>query len=210
MAAALSIRARIDACAGFAGLNSSAIRDIFGAVAINSSTSLLIDSPVILEMPVMFPPGRARLFTKPLATGSIMLDMTMGIVEVTFCAARTASESLATMTSTLSRTNSVASEVNRSVLPSAYRCSRIRFLPSTYPSSRKPSSSDGNKLAALARFPNRNSAMRQILLCCWASAASGAAASARSAYTVSRLFIRSPNRHEAAQEPESRLTPIDS
>ena len=41
-------------------------------------------------IPVMFPPGRARLSTSPTAIGSDTLKKTMGIVLVAFLAARAA------------------------------------------------------------------------------------------------------------------------
>ena len=40
------------------------------------------------DSPVMFPPGRARLATSPLPTGSLPLAMTIGIVLVVSLAAR--------------------------------------------------------------------------------------------------------------------------
>ena len=54
----------------------------------------------MFESPVILPPGRARLLTKPLPTGSPMAPMTMGIVVVAFCAARVAGVPPVTMTST--------------------------------------------------------------------------------------------------------------
>jgi hypothetical protein len=41
----------------------------------------------MLESPVAFPPGRARLITSPLATGSLTIEKTIGIVSVAFRAA---------------------------------------------------------------------------------------------------------------------------
>ena len=57
----------------------------------------------------MFPPGRARLATNPLPTGSLSCAMTMGIVAVASLAARVSVEPAVTMTSTLRRTSSAAS-----------------------------------------------------------------------------------------------------
>jgi len=65
----------------------------------------------------MLPPGRARLATNRLPTGSKARIMTMGIVFVTLCAATIEGLSDATITSTLSRTSSAARSGNRSVLP---------------------------------------------------------------------------------------------
>src|SRR5215470_4675380 len=68
----------------------------------------------------MFPPGRARLATSPLRTGSAA-TMTMGIFVVAFWAARHAGVLLATITSTPERTNPSARAARRSYLPSAPR-----------------------------------------------------------------------------------------
>src|SRR5438094_329825 len=80
--------------------------------------------------PVAFPPGRARLATRPSLTGSVMIGMTIGIAVVA-CLAATAAWLLATMTSTLRRTKSAARPGRRSSLPSAHRYSMLTFRPST-------------------------------------------------------------------------------
>ena len=53
------------------------------------------------ESPVILVPGRARPLTNPLPTGSAVVAMTMGRVEVAFCAALVAAVPAVTMTSTL-------------------------------------------------------------------------------------------------------------
>jgi hypothetical protein len=40
-----------------------------------------------MDIPVMFPPGCAKLATNPVATGSAIAPMTIGIVSVAFFAA---------------------------------------------------------------------------------------------------------------------------
>src|SRR6266446_5003584 len=62
----------------------------------------------INEVPVTFPPGRARLGTSPIPTGSKTSDMTIGIVLVACWAAWVAAPLCATMTSTFNRTRSAA------------------------------------------------------------------------------------------------------
>ena len=64
--------------------------------------------------PVTFPPGRARLGTSPLATGSPDLTNTMGIVPVALLAARAAGLLIAKITSNLRATSSAASAGSRS------------------------------------------------------------------------------------------------
>jgi hypothetical protein len=74
-----------------------------GTLAFSSSSDLAV-----------MPPGRARLSTRPTATGSATPIMTMGIVDVAFLAARFGSGATATMRSTLSETRSAASAGRRS------------------------------------------------------------------------------------------------
>ena len=54
----------------------------------NNSNRFPVKSGETELSPVMFPPGRARLATSPLATGSLLLVMTMGIVVVARLTAR--------------------------------------------------------------------------------------------------------------------------
>ena len=81
-------------------------------------------------MPVTLPPGRARLATNPLPTGSGSCLMTMGIVLVASLAAWVTVAPPVTMRSTLRRTNSAASSGSRSGFPSEYRYSMGMFFPS--------------------------------------------------------------------------------
>src|SRR5215510_5730560 len=75
---------------GLAGFQSKAMRDTFGTTPLSSSIFLPTRSGAIIDSPVMFPPGRPRLATSPLATGSSTSPMTMGIVLVACWAARIA------------------------------------------------------------------------------------------------------------------------
>jgi hypothetical protein len=70
-------------------------------------------SKLRFERPVVFPPGRPRLATNPLPTGSLEVGIMMGIVVVAFCAALMTGVPDATMTSTLRLINSVASKASR-------------------------------------------------------------------------------------------------
>ena len=82
------------------------------------------------------PPGRARLATRPVPTGSAATAKTIGMTDVACFAARTAAVPAVTMTSTLSRTNSAAISAKRSLRPSAQRYSIATVRPSIQPSSR--------------------------------------------------------------------------
>jgi hypothetical protein len=81
----------------------------------------------------MFPPGRAKLATIPVLTGSPIGPVTIGIVLVAFFAAKLPGVVYATMMSGLRRTHSSASAGKRSYCPSALRKSIVIVRPSTYP-----------------------------------------------------------------------------
>src|SRR6516225_10549455 len=95
---------------GLFGLTSTAITPALGASSVSSSTSLGISSVVMLVKPVMLPPGRARLATRPIPTGSPALMKTIGIVEVALFAASAGGVlPVVTITSTLWATRSASS-----------------------------------------------------------------------------------------------------
>ena len=72
-------------------------------------------------------PGRFRLATSLVATGSLLTANTTGIVEVAALAAYVALRALLTMTGTCRPTNSAASDDNRSLRPSVQAYSMVRF-----------------------------------------------------------------------------------
>jgi hypothetical protein len=82
----------------------------------------------------MFPPGRARLATKPAATGSApVAAITIGIVAVASFAAWTIVAPLATITSTRRRTRSAASSPKLSRFfsgPASLEDDVLAFYPS--------------------------------------------------------------------------------
>ena len=154
-----------------------ATRERLGTASARSSTCLVTISSYCEASPVMFPPGCARLVTRPTPTGSIrMAALTIGMVVVAFWTARRAGDPEATITSTLRRTNSTASPGRRSAFPSAQRCSMRRFCPSSHPRSRRPCRNASNSGSARFGAPFPMTPMRAAFLpACWASAASGAA-----------------------------------
>jgi hypothetical protein len=89
-----------------------------------------VKSAAWLDTPMTFPPGRAKLATSPTPTGSATFTNTMGIVGVACLAARAAGAEWATMTSTLSWTNSATSAGYASFRPCDARNSIARFWPS--------------------------------------------------------------------------------
>jgi len=80
------------------------------------------------------PPGRARLATRPVATGSPAAANRIGMTAVARLAAAMAGDPSVIMISTLSRTNSAAISVKRSLRRSAQRCSIATLRPSIQPS----------------------------------------------------------------------------
>ena len=108
------------------------MRAALGTASFSSSSRLPArEFSATVETPVTFPPGRERLATNPLATGSVEMTMTIGIVAVASRTAWIAWPETATMTSGRSCTSSRASPGSRSNLSSANRRSTTRFRPST-------------------------------------------------------------------------------
>jgi hypothetical protein len=60
----------IAGCPGFVGFERTATRIARGAATFKTSRFLPISSGVRRDSPVMLPPGRARVATRPLSTGS--------------------------------------------------------------------------------------------------------------------------------------------
>ena len=149
----------------------------------DTSSRLGLSSMDSVWTPVRFPPGRTRLWTRPSSNG-FPVAVTMGIVAVAWRAAWAADEPDVTMTSTLSRTSSLASAGSRGPSPSALRASKATVWPSTYPSSRIAWRNTFHSGARGARVPDSSSPMRGTFPG-WAWAASGAASRARMTLTTS-------------------------
>ncbi len=86
----------------------------------------------------MLAPGRSRLATRPVSTGSEPSGNTIGIVPDADFAARIAGGVAGMMISTPSPASSAARAGSRSNLPSANLQTSSTFDPSTYPSSLRP------------------------------------------------------------------------
>jgi hypothetical protein len=85
----------------------------------------------MLVMPVVLPPGRDRLSTRPAVTGSVTPMKTIGMVVVARLMASAAFVVTATRTSGFWRTSSAASSGSRPNPPPSCRYSMTRFWPST-------------------------------------------------------------------------------
>src|SRR5215211_3154492 len=141
-----------------------------------SSSRFAFKSVAMLIVPVAFPPGRARLATRPSLTGSRPPVNTIGIVGVAVLAANAGSPPpVATITATGRRTKSAANAGRRSYCPSAQRNSIAKLCPSTAPTSfnpRRSAATIGANVASdpLLRYPITGNAG------CCARAANGEAA----------------------------------
>src|SRR4030095_11144987 len=114
------------------------MRVSFGTISLTSSTCLPLIAGERVDKPVMLPSGRARLATKPEATGSLSKPIIIGVMALASLSARVGAGPPVTMTSTGRCASSDASLERRSLLPSANRDSMTRFFPSTHPSARTP------------------------------------------------------------------------
>jgi hypothetical protein len=104
------------------------------------SPSRLLSSSVFMEViPVMLPPGRLKLATRPSSTGSPPFRNTIGIVFVAAWATRDgATPPTAAMTATLRPTRSAANSGSRSGSLRAKRYSIATLRPSTKPYTLSP------------------------------------------------------------------------
>jgi hypothetical protein len=93
----------------------SHLGDLAGETSLRSSNRFGPSSAFWVDKPVMLPPGRARLATRPVPTGSPITAGTIGMTEVACCAAATSAVPCVTMTSTGSRTNSAAISAMRAL-----------------------------------------------------------------------------------------------
>ena len=91
-----------------------AIALTWGTSSDSSSNRLGTSSANMALMPVRFPPGRAKLATRPALTGSLPMRKTIGIAEVALFATSAGSSPAARITSTLRPTRSVANADSRS------------------------------------------------------------------------------------------------
>ena len=88
--------------------------------------------------PVILPPGRARLSTSPLPTGSMIWTNTTGMVRVACRSAATTGVLLPTITSGLSATNSATCIAMRLASAAPKRYSTRTLRPSVHPNSCSP------------------------------------------------------------------------
>src|SRR5262249_53036823 len=102
------------------GLKRKATRETVGITSLRICSRLAPTSGPRMVLPVIFPPGRARLGTSPARTGSPIEIMTMGTVVVACLAAKLAGVPKVAITSTGRRTSAAAASASRSGAPSPY------------------------------------------------------------------------------------------
>jgi hypothetical protein len=163
---------------GLVNSRMTATRVTRGAISLSSSSHFGLTPYSKFMNPVMLPPGRERLSTKPAATGSETSTNTIGTVRVAGCNAATIGVAAARMTSGARAANSAADLRISSGLPAVQRVSMRTLRPSVQPNPRSPC-----KNAVRRTCPSASSAASGIStpirrapsLCC-ARAASGHAA----------------------------------
>ena len=169
-AAALCAASRSFDSPGCCGLAITAIWRIAGNASFSTCIRLPTSASAKRLMPVMLPPGRAKLSMSPASTGSALMLNTIGAVTRAWRRANKASPPAATITAGCERTMSPAIRAIRSPEPSPHHDSIARLRRSTQSSSRMP-------LRKAARFGDgeflwsvETQATRSILAGCAAAA----------------------------------------
>src|SRR5262249_21522332 len=169
----------------------SATRVSFGTASLSISSLLVFRSAAKDESPVTLPPGRARLATRPSATGSTEVASTMGMALVApFAANGVRPPPETTIRSTLRRTSSAASSGMRSLFWSANRYSMLIFFPSTHPSFLSSCRNASTRTALPEALLGSKKPMRKIFpVCCASTEPQSAKSMAHSVKTVIFLFM---------------------
>ena len=173
--------------AGALGSRMTAARVTPGAICLSSSSHLPLRLYSNCIKPVVLPPGRARLATKPLPTGSSVIENTIGTVRVACCKAATVEPVEARMTSGVNATSSFA-DLRRSSAPQ--RVSIRMFRPSVQPSCCNPCRNAARRAgpSGLSWLMLMSTPMRRTRSACCPCAANGHAAMPPSSVMNSRRF----------------------
>jgi hypothetical protein len=182
------------------GSRRTATRVTRGSASLSNSSHFV---PILYSSsmnPVVLPPGRAKLATKPAPTGSTTDVNTTGNFVIDCCSAPTDGLPDAKMASGMSATSSSAYSRIRLATPAPHRMSILMFPPSVHPNRL----SSARNAARRAR-PSGSSAaksmstpMRRTGLDCARAASGHATAALPSSVMNSRLFTRSPRRRPTA------------
>src|SRR5215472_2904800 len=115
------------------GSRTTATRVVLGDISLSRSSNFALKLNSKLVKPVALPPGRAKLATKPLPTGSIVVTNTIGTVRLICSKSATIELAVPRTTSGFDATNSAAYLRNSSVLPAPQRVSTCTLPPSCSP-----------------------------------------------------------------------------
>src|SRR5262245_16283379 len=177
----------------------TATRVTRGAICLRCSSHLPPMEYSKSSKPVMLPPGRARLSTKPPPTESATAANTTGTVRVTCCNSPKAELPLARMTSGARATNSAAYLRVRSVSPPPQRLSIRMLRPTAQPASCNPCRNaawracvSGSSAAWYISVPTRRTRSRDC-----PRAASGHVVAPPSSVMNSRRRMGLPQRHRS-------------
>ena len=161
--------------AGFSLSRRIAARVTFGAISLSTSSHLPLKPYSNWLNPVTLPPGRAKLSTAPVPTGSIACTNTIGIVWVACCSEFKVRVAAANRTSGASAASSLASLRSRSGSSVAQRKSICRLRPTVQPfwasackNAAERTDDWGSSAGRLIKMPTR-----RIRSLSWACAASG-------------------------------------
>src|SRR5262245_3765159 len=162
-----------------AGSRTTAARVTPVATCLSSSSHFPLVPYSNARKPVMLPPGRAMLSTKPRPTGSATIVNTIGTVRVA-CFSADTPLAAAKMTSGASPTNSSAYWRLRSTSPAAQRRSIRKLRPTAQPNCCRPCRNAARRawLSGLSASPGMSTPIRRIRSPCCARAVSGHAAAA--------------------------------
>jgi hypothetical protein len=127
------------------------MREVFGTAVASSSNCLGAESSDEPASPVTLPPGRARLATRPAATGSVASGNTICTVRVSRNKGPTVEVPVARMTSGPSATNSAAYLRVSSVSNLVHRVSIRIFRPVIQPDCASPCRNAPTRI----EFPDR-------------------------------------------------------
>jgi hypothetical protein len=122
---------------GLSGFRRATTRETRGTASFSSSSRFPVSSADWLAKPVTFPPGLARLATRPFSSGSPQEPHTIGISRVAALAAKASAGAPTKMTSTLRLTNSLNTVLISSAVRKHLR-STVMFWPGICPKTRRP------------------------------------------------------------------------
>src|SRR5499427_9006707 len=175
------------------GSRTTATRVVLGDISLSRSSNFALKLNSKLVKPVALPPGRAKLATKPLPTGSIVVTNTIGTVRLICSKSATIELAVPRTTSGFDATSSAAYLRNSSVLPAPQRVSTCTLPPSCQPNCCSACTNAASQAWPCSASVFISTPMRRIRSGCCARAGSGnAAADPAIPWMKSRRRIAAP------------------